>query len=166
MNHTSLITILDTCSLDWRPQTKNVVLPFIIEILQSIWFSKNMISFEDNHMNLQQSIHNIKVSAYLLGTNFKGCMRSYMCNFRIFKEFNIVCHASNSTLIKEVIWKPRLLFWIKCNIDGVYRSSLNSYAYGILFRDYHGSFQGEYVVNLRISTTLHVDLIGWLLSEQ
>lgn len=55
-------------------------------------------------------------------------MRSYMCDYSVLKEFNIVCHAPNSLVVTKVIWQPSLLFWVKCNTYGAFRDSLRSFA--------------------------------------
>lgn len=101
---------MDGYSMDWETQTKNFVLSLIINLFFfSIWFCKNTIHFEDANMNLHQVIHNIIVNAYLSGTNSKGCTRSYMCDFRVLKEFNIAYNSPNASALKEVICEPPLL---------------------------------------------------------
>ncbi|PNX85213.1 ribonuclease H [Trifolium pratense] len=45
-------------------------------------------------------------------------------------------HRSTPPLIKEVLWQPPLINWIKCNIDGAAKGSLGIASCGGVFRDH------------------------------
>lgn len=81
-----------------------------------------------------------------------------MLDLRVLKEFNIVWHAPNATMIKEVLCQPPLLSWVKCN------NNCGS------FRCHYNSFLGEFLANLGVSIALcaklTIAIIGYLVDNK
>jgi len=57
-----------------------------------------------------------------------------MTEFQILKKFNIAIHPPRVPEIKEVLWTPSMINWIKGNTDG--STSNTTSACGIIFRDH------------------------------
>ncbi|MCI59356.1 ribonuclease H protein, partial [Trifolium medium] len=64
------------------------------------------------------------------------------------------------TRIKEVIWIPPIVSWIKCNTDGTAKGCPGPVACGGIFRDNNANVVGCFAQNLNISTAFHAELIG------
>jgi ribonuclease HI len=52
------------------------------------------------------------------------------------------------------------LNWVKCNCDGASLGNSGISAYGCIFRNAYSSFLGAYALNIGVSTSLKVELIG------
>lgn len=63
-----------------------------------------------------------------------------MAEFSILKSFLVRINPPRTNIIKEVIWKPPILNWIKCNFDGA--SARNIASCGGIFRGKKCPFSG------------------------
>jgi hypothetical protein len=63
-----------------------------------------------------------------------------MSDFMILKRFKVSIYPPRAPIIKEVIWKPPLANWTKCNTDGTYTNT--NAACGGIFRNHSADFLG------------------------
>ncbi|CAJ2636465.1 unnamed protein product [Trifolium pratense] len=80
--------------------------------------------------------------------------------FIILKVFDVNVHHPKTPVIKEVLWKPPLYNWVKCNTDGSALGSPGLASCGGIFRDYTATFLGGFSINIGNSYALHAELIG------
>jgi ribonuclease HI len=73
-------------------------------------------------------------------------------------------NSGNAPKIKEVVWQPPILNWVKCNCDGASLGNPGLSACGGLFRNSNASFLGAFASNLGINTSLNSELIGAMLA--
>jgi hypothetical protein len=52
------------------------------------------------------------------------------------KHFNVSIHHPNPIVIKEVLWQPSLINWVKCNIDGAAKGNTDIASCGGVFRNH------------------------------
>ncbi|GAU10940.1 hypothetical protein TSUD_426790 [Trifolium subterraneum] len=71
----------------------------------------------------------------LAGNHSSGSSFSDMHEFVILKTFAVIIHAPKAPRIKEVLWHPPIVSWIKCNIDGTAKGCPGPAACGGIFRD-------------------------------
>jgi hypothetical protein len=83
-----------------------------------------------------------------------------MAYFKILKAFNVSIHHPNAPSIKEVVWLPPIVPWVKCNPDGAAAGNLGQAACGSVFRDHNAIFLGGFSVNLGFASTFHAELLG------
>jgi ribonuclease HI len=68
----------------------------------------------------------------------------------------------NAPRIKEVMWQPHILNWVKCNCDGASLGNPEILSCGAIFRNSDAAFLGAYSFNFGISSSLNVELVGAL----
>ncbi|AES69927.1 hypothetical protein MTR_3g041640 [Medicago truncatula] len=94
----------------------------------------------------------------LIGNLSKVVAFASISNFVIIKKLNVTLHPPKASKIIEVIWRPPIPQWVKCNID---RSSTNqSSACGCIFRNHDSNFLLCFGENTRVGNALHVELSG------
>jgi len=81
-----------------------------------------------------------------------------MSDFIVLKKFQISIHPPRAPMIREVIWHPPLINWIKANTDGA-ASSTNS-ACGIIFRNWEADCLLCVSENLGLGNALRAELCG------
>jgi ribonuclease HI len=86
------------------------------------------------------------------------------------KHFNVSIHHPNPIVIKEVLWQPLLINWVKCNIDGAAKGNLGIASCGGVFRNHAAeliycfaeplgetsSFQAELCTAMRAIEVAHI----------
>ena len=68
-----------------------------------------------------------------------------MLDFKIKKTFDVRSQPRKAESIKEVIWRPRRLSWMKCNSDGVAKGSVG------IFIDIELNFVGAFACHIGIN---------------
>jgi ribonuclease HI len=71
----------------------------------------------------------------------------------ILKALHVPLKFPNAPIIKEVLWQPPILDWIKCNSDGASAGNPGNSACG-----------GAFAVNLGIQSSLFAELMGAMLA--
>jgi hypothetical protein len=94
----------------------------------------------------------------LSGNNTNKVCNSSMTDFTILKKFKIIIHPSKAPTIKEVLWCPPHVNWIKCNTDGAATSI--SVAYGGIFRNHLSDFKGGFTENIGKNYAFFTELLG------
>jgi hypothetical protein len=80
------------------------------------------------------------------------------------KLFKITIHNAKIPVLKEIIWMPPSLNWIKCNIDGASCGNPGLASCGGVFRDHNDDFLFAFVEPLRIAISFFAELSGALKS--
>jgi ribonuclease HI len=81
-----------------------------------------------------------------------------MRDFTVLKKFNVTLHPPRAPSIKEVIWSPPPLNWLKCNTDGAF-NSVNA-ACGGVFRNHQADFVIAFAEKIRFQSSLIAELSG------
>ncbi|KAK2430924.1 hypothetical protein QL285_029213 [Trifolium repens] len=127
------------CDLNWSPQSKVTITTAIINLLNTLWLVRNKARF-DFCIPWQSAISLIIASTSLSGNNTCKTSSNFMRDFSFLKMFRISIHRSRPNILKEVLWHPPLLTWLKCNIDGASCGNPGIAACGGIFRDHNADF--------------------------
>lgn len=92
-----------TVNKHWSPQCLVVIKACIVNILSSIWYTRNQARFQDKPIHWRTTMNDIISSVYLSGNNTCKTTHTSISEFVILKKFNISIHPSNAPSIKEVI---------------------------------------------------------------
>jgi ribonuclease HI len=136
----------------------------IVNCVNFIWFSRNQSRFNDKKIHWKLLINLIIVAVSLLGNNSCLKAKSNISEFVLLQKFKVKMNYGNAPKIKEVIWQPPILNWIKCNCDGASLGNPGLSACGGLFRDANSSFLGAFAFNIGISNSLNAELIGAMIA--
>jgi hypothetical protein len=49
---------------------------------------------------------------------------SFIRDFSILKQLNITIHNPKYPSVKEILWQPPLINWVKCSIDGASKGNI------------------------------------------
>jgi ribonuclease HI len=83
-------------------------------------------------------------------------------DFSFLKLFGITIHHSKTTILKEIIWQPPLVSWIKCNIDGAHSGNPGNASCGGVFRDNDAEFLFAFAEPLGVASSYFAELSGAL----
>lgn len=148
------------CDRGWTPQCKLVVKASIINIINSIWFSRNQARFNDKVISWESAIAMIQSNVSLAGNNTKLTSTSSIRDFVVIKKFNIEIHPPRAPTIKEVYWHPPIASWVKCNTDGA--ATAISSSCGGIFRDNNADFICCFAENLPGVNSFVAEICGAL----
>lgn len=146
--------------LTWSPHCKLVILSAIINCLNTIWRCRNQRRFNDKSISINSATNLIISSTSFSGNNTSLTARSSISEFIIMKNFRVNLKPPKPQSIKEVIWCPRVLNWVKCNTDGASNGNPGISACGGLFRNANSEFLGAFAINIGLSSALLAELIG------
>jgi len=150
--------IWTVCDKPWNPQCKLVVTAAIINLINSIWYARNQIRFQNKKIHWKSSIASIISNTSFAGNNSNSRASNSMTDFTILKKFNVNLHPPNAPKIIEVLWQPPIFQWIKCNTDGSANDITSSC--GGIFRDKESNFILCFAENTGIGNSLHAELCG------
>jgi len=103
---TSITDIWSICDKGWSPQCKIVIQATIVNIISSIWHTRNQSRFQNKIPHWQLAINNIISVVNLSGNNTNKLSNSSIRDFIILKKFIINIHPPKPSCIKEIIWSP------------------------------------------------------------
>ena len=126
-----------------------VVLSFVINSTNAIWFAINQIRFNNSRIHWKSSIAKIMAEVNLSGNGTRKVSSNTISDFVILKAFNINLHPRNAHVIKEIMWQPPIIDWIKCNFDG---------ACGEVFWNYQADHLGSFAFNINNGNALLAEL--------
>jgi hypothetical protein len=155
-----MVDIWQLAASNWSPQCKVVINSAIIHILYAIWTTRNNVRFNDAIANWRTSVSWITACVTSAGNHTNKVSSSALKNFITLKrfKFNVNIHHPKSIRLKEVIWQPPLVQWVKCNTDGA--STLISSACGGIFRDSNAEFLCGFAENTGTSSAFIAELCG------
>jgi ribonuclease HI len=126
--------------LNWSPQCKVTVTAALINLLNFIWHARNQARFDDKRITVQSAISMIISCTSLSGNNTKKVASNSIRDFIILKKFNVSIHNPKLNSVKEVVWNPPLVNFVKCNIDEASKGNPGDASCGGIFRDSNSDF--------------------------
>ncbi|MCI08013.1 glycerol-3-phosphate dehydrogenase, partial [Trifolium medium] len=118
LHFSSMDDIWKLCDRGWSPQCKITVTAALINLLNTIWFARNQTRFNSKQLPWRSAIAMIIANTSLTGNNTGKVSNNSIRDFTFLKQFKVNIHHPKAPVIKEIIWNPPLINWIKCNIDG------------------------------------------------
>jgi len=143
--------ILSICNRNFTPQCKMVIKASIINIIHSIWYTRNQARFMNKKIHWKSAINTIISIVSLAGNNTKLCSSVNMQEFVILKAFKVNIHPPEAPIIKEVIWTPPLpptFNWLMVNTDGAVVKNPTRASCGGIFRNAKGVCRGCFAQNI------------------
>ncbi|PNY03176.1 ribonuclease H [Trifolium pratense] len=101
------------CDRNWQPQCRIVILAGLVNIISTIWFIRNQVRFNNNHIPWEKAVTLISSNVSLSGNLTKLTYRSCMRDFSILKNFKVILRPPRAPSIKEVLWQPPPMNWMK-----------------------------------------------------
>ncbi|GAU13228.1 hypothetical protein TSUD_245980 [Trifolium subterraneum] len=126
--------------------------------------SMNQKRFADKSIHVNTAINQIIASVPLTGNISNLHANSSMSEFVILKALNIQMQFSKAPVIKEVLWQPPILNWMKCNSDGASLGNPGNSSCGGIFRNAEAIFKGAFAINLGIQSSLFAELMGAMIA--
>jgi ribonuclease HI len=102
----------------------------------------------------------IMANTALSGNNTSKASFSSIVDFTFLKHFKINIHHPKAPVIKEIIWNPPLINWIKCNIDGASKGNPGIASCAGVFRNFTADFICGFAEPLGIATSYFAELCG------
>lgn len=164
-NLSSFLDLLLVYERSWSPQCKLVIISAIINCFNTIWFCRNQRRFQDKIINLRTAKSLIISNTNMSGNLTKLSARSSITEFVILKHFDVNINPPKHQIIKEIIWSPPLVDWVKCNSDGASLGNPGAAACGGIFRNSNSDFVGAFAINLGVTNALYAlsSLVQWFL---
>ncbi|PNX74366.1 ribonuclease H [Trifolium pratense] len=110
------------------------------------------------------SINLIIANVSLSGNFSKLHVYSSISEFVILKALHVNLKFANAPIIKDVLWQPPILNWIKCNCDGASAGNPGNSSCGGVFRNSEAIFCGAFAINLGVQSSLFAELMGAMLA--
>lgn len=101
-----------------KSQHSLIIKYIVIHLINGIWVARNTSRFQDKIMTFGSICSLIFVQVNCSSSNTNLAYKCGLGAFSTIKEFKVPIHPTRAPRIKEVIWTPSSLNWIKCNIDG------------------------------------------------
>ncbi|MCH95444.1 ribonuclease H protein [Trifolium medium] len=114
--------------------------------------SWNLKRFDDKSIHVKTTINEVIASVSLTGSISKFHANSSMSEFVILKALHVQMQFSKAPVIKEVLWQPPILNWMKCNSDGASTGNPGNSSFGGIFRNSEAIFKGAFAINLGIQS--------------
>lgn len=92
----------------------------LLYVIWGVWFARNACKFDSKQPNLLRIKHAIISWVREAGGISKGSMFNTVQDLKI---VGVPCNRGKAPRIVEVTWYPPLAGWIKCNTDGLCKSS-------------------------------------------
>lgn len=73
-------------------------------------------------------------------------------------------HPPKTRVVKDFLWYPPILNWIKCNIGGTLVGIPSISACGGIYRDHSGKHLGRFLMNIGMRSTFMEDLATSMLA--
>ncbi|PNX68777.1 ribonuclease H, partial [Trifolium pratense] len=121
--------------MNWSRQYRVSVTAALINLLNTIWFVRNQVRFNNKLISWKSAIPMIIANTSLSGNITNKVSSSSIRDFTILKHFKVKIHHPRPPVIKEIVWHPPLLNWTKCNIDGASKGNPGLSACGGVFRN-------------------------------
>jgi ribonuclease HI len=146
------------CDFNWSPQCKTVVSPTLVNLISSIWTARNQARFNNKLTSWKSSISLIIPNTSLSGNNSKNASSNSIRDFIILKHFNVTTHHPRTPVIKEILWQPPLINWVKYNIDGASKGNPGLVGCGGAFRNHDADLLYCFAEPLGIASSFQAEL--------
>jgi len=150
MQFNSLEDIWKLCDRGSSKQCKLVIKAALINIFNIVWLARNNARFNIKLTNWKSAVNQI----------VSNVSNSSMSDLVLLKAFKVANHPPRAPTINEIIWKPPLINWIKCNSDGAVVGSPGLLACGGIFRDSQARFISCFAEGLGISNSIILEVTG------
>jgi ribonuclease HI len=150
------------CDLQWSPQSRVTMTAAIVNLLNIIWLARNQSRFNNTSTSWQSVISMIITNTALSGNNTKKTSSNSIRDFSFLKLFGITIHHPRAMVVKEIIWQPPLMSWIKCNIDGASSGNPGNASCGGVFRNSESEFISAFAEPLGVASSYFAELSGAL----
>ncbi|GAU32064.1 hypothetical protein TSUD_214200 [Trifolium subterraneum] len=160
LQFTSMEDMWKLCDMNWSPQCKITITAALVNLINSLWYARNQARFHNNHINCKSVITMIIANTSLSGNNSKKVSSNSIRDFTILKKFNVSTHHSTNTVIKEVLWQPPLINWLKCNIDGAAKGNPGLASCGGIFRNHEADMIYCFAEPLGTASAFQAELCG------
>jgi ribonuclease HI len=134
----------------------------IVNLLNTIWLARNQSRFNNSIISWQSAISLIISNTALSGNNTKKSSSNSIRDFSFLKLFGISIHNPRAMVLKEIIWQPPVVSWIKCNIDGASSGNPGIASCGGIFRDSDAEFLFAFAEPLGMASSYFAELSGAL----
>lgn len=108
-----------------------------------IWYSRNLIKFQNIHLSAIRGIYYCKSLLHNLSSSCPRNVAHYH-DLLVFLRLGINARLARAPRILEVVWQRPLYSWIKVNTDGSSKNNPVLSACGGSFRDHNGGFLGGF----------------------
>ncbi|GAU35943.1 hypothetical protein TSUD_394910 [Trifolium subterraneum] len=156
----SMEDMWNLCDLNRSPQCKITITAAIINLPNTIWLVRNEARFNNKIIPWKSAISLIIASTALTGNNTCKSSSNSIRDFTFLKIFRVTIHHPKTPILKEIIWQPPLLNWIKVNIDGASCGNPGNASCGGVFRNYNADFMFAFVDPLGVETSYFAELCG------
>ncbi|KAK2424264.1 hypothetical protein QL285_034644 [Trifolium repens] len=156
----SMDDMWNLCDLNWSPQCRVTIIAAIVNLLNTIWFARNQIRYNNKVISWRSALSSIISSTTLTGNNTCKVSSNSIRDFSFLKLFRITIHHSRVPILKEVCWQPPLLNWYKCNIDGASNGNPGNASCGGIFRDHEANFIYAFAEPLGFASSYVAELCG------
>jgi len=113
-----LSDIWKVCDRRWTPQCKIVIPACLVNIINTIWYTRNQARFQNKIIHWKAAINLIISRNAISGNNTNKTSVVDITEFVILKALKINIHPPRAPIIKEEIWLPPLANWLKVNTNG------------------------------------------------
>jgi ribonuclease HI len=124
--------------------------------------ARNQARYNNKLISWRNAITIIIACTTLSGNKTLKSSSNSIGDFTFLKIFRINIHEPRIPVIKEVIWQPPSVNWIKCNTDGASSGNPGNAACGGVFRDHHANFVYAFAEPIGIETAYFAELCGVL----
>lgn len=115
---TQIDDIWKICDLHWSPQCKVMIKSDMINLINTIWFVRNQSRYHDMVIPWKSVISIIIANASMSGNHTALLSYNSVTDFSILRSYRVKINYPKAPDIKEIFWKPPMINWTKCNIDG------------------------------------------------
>ncbi|KAI5434431.1 hypothetical protein KIW84_021320 [Lathyrus oleraceus] len=81
-----------------------------------------------------------------------------MFDSNIVNGFNVKLNPPKSCIVKDFLWHPPILSWVKCNTDGASVGVSGVAACGGIYRDHSGNHLGRFSMSIGVGNALMTEL--------
>ena len=161
LNFNDFSDLWKVCDRRWTPQCKIAITACIVNI---IWFSRNQARFQNKIIHWKAAINLIISGTALSGNNTHKTSAADITEFVILKALKIKIRPPRAPTIKEVIWHPPIMNWLKVNTDGAVTKNPPKAACGGIFRSSEGFSRGSFAQNLTTDSAFIAEIHGAMLA--
>ncbi|XP_058776647.1 uncharacterized protein LOC131650967 [Vicia villosa] len=145
-------------------QSKVVWMAAVSSVVSMIWKARNLCRFEDKKCNWYTLLFEVKRDVMFAGNSTQKKGSNAILDFQFLKSFNINVNPPKAFLVKEFLWHPPILHWIKCNTDGAASGEPQRAACGGIYRDHTGMHKGSFSKFLGPGNAFLAELFGAILA--
>lgn len=162
LNFNSLKELWKVCDLAWSPQCKVVIKAAIINLFNTIWYARNQARFNDKRISCPSAMAMITSNTTLSGNSTSKVSNNAISDFTILKKFNVRILPPKTLQLKEIIWQPPLVSWLKCNIDGASKGNPGMSGCGGIFRNSQAEAVCCFAEPIGISNSFTAELCAFM----